>query len=82
MLGAQPAGAYGWLPTCAGLLLFLMGRCDAGPGAVMRAVSGGKSLNVGNALRKSVVEKKKINKTLEEAAGEGPFHQAAVLLQG
>lgn len=36
MLGARPEGAYGWLPTCAGLLLFLTARCDAGPGAVMR----------------------------------------------
>lgn len=58
MLGAQPVGAYGWLPTLTGLLLFLTVCCDAGPGATVHAVWEGKSLNVGNALRKSVVKTK------------------------
>lgn len=51
MLGAQPAGAYGWLPTRAGLLLFLTARWDAG-----RGVWEGKAPSVGDVLRKHPVK--------------------------
>lgn len=60
MLGAQPAGAYGWLPTRAGLLLFLTARCDAG-----RALWEGKAPRVGDVLRKYPV------KTRTQRGGSG-----------
>lgn len=78
MLEAQPAGGYGWFPTCTGFLLFLTVHGDARLGAAMW-VLGGKSLNVGNALEKSVVEKENQQK-LRGGNGKGPFCQSAVLL--